>query len=189
MLFKGERLRPGLHASGRLNWSWSYTNEPMFSTGFEAWLDENGGRARFWHGSLRHGNSTYFVSLDVRPQPFGGLRWWFVCPRSGRKVAKLHMPLGAYQFASRKAYRLPYNSQRSDARERLRSRATKLRRRLGDHEGEIGDDLLKPKWMRWPTFNRKADELFATEQASEQAWVGNRREILAPVRVGCKIVR
>jgi hypothetical protein len=171
-LFKGQRLRPGLHAWGRLNWNWTYTNEPMFSTEFEAWLNETGGRARFRHGSLRHGESSYFVSLVTRPQPFGGLRWWFLCPRSGRRVAKLHMPLGAYQFASRKAYRLPYHSQRADSRERLRSRATKMRRRLGDAEGDVGDDITKPKWMRWRTFERKADKLFAMEEASEAAWAG-----------------
>src|SRR6187397_2323921 len=102
-------------------------------------------------------------SLYARPQPFGGLRWWFICPRSGRRAAKLHMPLGAYQFASRKAYRLPYCSQRADAPERLRSRAIKLRQQLGDAEGDIGDGIIKPKWMRWRTFDRKADKLFAIE--------------------------
>jgi hypothetical protein len=80
----------------------------------------------------------------ARPQLFGGLRWWFICPRSGRRVARLHMPLGAYQFAARKAYRLPHNSQRGTAQDRLRSRAIKLRRQLGDADGEIGDDLYKP---------------------------------------------
>jgi hypothetical protein len=96
MLFKGERLRPGLHALGRLSWNWTYSNEPMFSTEYDAWLNESGGQARFRHGSLCHGDSSYFVSLVARPQPFGGLRWWFICPRSGRTVAKLHMPRGAY---------------------------------------------------------------------------------------------
>jgi hypothetical protein len=79
------------------------------------------------------------------------------------------MPLGAYQFAARTAYRLPYNSQRGTAQDRLRSRAVKLRRRLGDTDGEVGDDLFKPKWMRWRSFDRKAEEIFALEEAADGA--------------------
>ena len=37
-------------------------------------------------------------------QPFGGRRWWFICPRTGRRVLKLHKPSGALTFASRQAY-------------------------------------------------------------------------------------
>jgi hypothetical protein len=29
----------------------------------------------------------------TRPH-LGGLRWWFVCPRSNRRVRKLYLPLG-----------------------------------------------------------------------------------------------
>lgn len=39
--------------------------------------------------------------LGARPQPLGGRRWFFVCPRTGESVAKLHLPSGAYAFASR----------------------------------------------------------------------------------------
>jgi len=156
MLFEAKRLQPGLYSAGRLNWTSAYSDEPIFSTSFEAWLNPAGGNVTFRHGSVKYGDYTYSVSLYARRQPFGGLRWWFICPRSGAKASKLHMPLGAYQFASRKAYRLPYYSQRADDRERLRSRALKLRRGLGDAEGDIGDDLFKPKWMRWRTFDRKA---------------------------------
>jgi hypothetical protein len=171
LLFKGHRLQPGLYASGGMQWQWAYTGEPTFSTHYEAWLDQWGGAAKFNHDTYRHGRSTYLVSLVARPQPFGGLRWWFICPRSGRRVAKLHMPLGAYQFAARKAYRLPYNSQRGTVEDRLRSRAMKLRRRLGDADGEAGDELYKPKWMRWRTFDRRAEHLFALEEAADAMFV------------------
>jgi hypothetical protein len=134
-------------------------------------LPETGGAVKFSHYTYRHGHSNYFVSLVARPQPFDGRRWWFICPRCGRRVAKLHMPLGAYQFASRKAYRLPYNSQRGNVEERLRSRAIKLRRQLGDAHGEVGDELYKPKWMRWPTFERKAQQMFRLEEAADAQFV------------------
>jgi hypothetical protein len=53
-------------------------------------------------------DSDYTITLETTSQPFGGLRWWFVCPRSGKRVSELHLPNGAYTFA----YRLGYLSQR-----------------------------------------------------------------------------
>ena len=57
----------------------------------QPWLNPAGGNVTFRHGSRKYGDYTYSVSLYARPQPFGGLRWWFICPRSGAKVSKLHM--------------------------------------------------------------------------------------------------
>jgi hypothetical protein len=28
-------------------------------------------------------------------------------------------------------------------------------------DGGIGDHIAKPKWMRWPTYDRKLEEVFA----------------------------
>jgi len=41
-------------------------------------------------------------------------------------------------------------------------RAFKLRDRLGGRGG-IGDYIAKPKWMRWPTYERKLEEVAAAE--------------------------
>jgi hypothetical protein len=41
-------------------------------------------------------------------------------------------------------------------------RAFKLRRRLGD-DGGIGDCVPKPRWMRWPTYERKIKQIAAAE--------------------------
>jgi hypothetical protein len=30
--------------------------------------------------------------------------------------------------------------------------------------GGIGDHIPKPKWMRWPTYDRKLEEVFAAEE-------------------------
>jgi hypothetical protein len=55
------------------------------------------------------------IYLVASRPPFGGLRWWFVCPRSRRRVRMLHLPLGAHRFACRRAYRLAYVSHRGAA--------------------------------------------------------------------------
>jgi hypothetical protein len=72
-----------------------------------------------------------WIELATTPQPFGGRRWWFVCPRTGARVAKLHLPPGVSTFASRRAYRLAYKCQRETPYDRAIRRALKLRRRSG----------------------------------------------------------
>ena len=34
----------------------------------------------------------YRVRLQRSPQPFGGMRWWFECPRTGARCVKLYLP-------------------------------------------------------------------------------------------------
>jgi hypothetical protein len=47
-------------------------------------------------------------------------------------------------------------------------RAFKLRGKLGA-EGGIGDYVEKPKWMRWQTYDRKLEEIFAAEERCSTA--------------------
>jgi hypothetical protein len=91
---------------------------------------------------------------------------WFICPRSGRRVSKLHLPPGALLFASRCAYRLGHHSQRQTDRDGALSRAFKARRRLGDPDG-IGGFIRKPKGMHWQTFHRLMAKVEAAENIVE----------------------
>src|SRR5262249_39828612 len=91
-----------------------------------------------------------WIRLEASRPHFGGLRRWFRCPRTGRLVAKLYLPLGGWHFRSRKAYRLPYASQREAGEERAERRARKLRRKLGG-DPEAEDLPTKPARMRWKT--------------------------------------
>ncbi len=89
-----------------------------------------------WDGERRE--LDYLIHLETTAQPFGGRRWWWICPRTGRRAVKLYLPNGAFTFASRQAYRLAYRSQRETARDRALRRAFKLREKLGG-DGGIGD--------------------------------------------------
>ena len=109
-------------------------------------------RADYWTGRLHQIETP--VDLIATAQPFGGHRWWFVCPRTGDRVAKLYLPLGALRFSSRHGYRLAYHSQRETPSDRATSRAFKLRRKLGS-EGGIGERIRKPKGMHRQTFERE----------------------------------
>jgi len=94
-----------------------------------------------WDGERRE--SDYWIQLETTPQPFGGRRWWFVCPQTGGRAAKLYLPNGAFTFASRRAYRLAYACRREPAHYRALRRAFKLRGKLGA-EGGIGDYVRNP---------------------------------------------
>src|SRR5262249_47098584 len=77
----------------------------------------------------------------------------FVCPRTGHRAARLHLPPGTYTFASRQAHQLAYPSQRETPPDRALSRAFALRRKLGA-TGGTGAYIAKPKGMHWRTFER-----------------------------------
>jgi hypothetical protein len=119
----------------------------------------------------------YFTAVGYNPRfhssrlakswpPFGGLRWWFVCPRLNRRVRKLYLPLGGRPFRSRLAYRLAYASQRETLGDRASRTTRKLCRRLG---GDPEDDSYpdKPRRMRWNTYNRLMDKLVAADRLAD----------------------
>jgi hypothetical protein len=93
------------------------------------------------------------IRLTYTRPTYGGRRWWMICPYSGRRVAKLHIPPGGDRFASRLAWRLPYQSQRSAHCDRVFDCLFKLQRKLGSPEGwEAG--LWRPKGMWRRTYER-----------------------------------
>jgi hypothetical protein len=164
-------VKPGHHRSGSIVWTRVGTGEEVASIRYEAHMGVDSGQVRLrytatrtWDGEKR--DSDYSIMLVTTLQPFGGRRWWFRCPRSGDLVSKLHLPNGAFTFASRRAYRLGYRSQRETPRDRSLSRAFALRRKIGD-EGGIGDYIEKPKWMRWRTFERAMERVNGAEEIVE----------------------
>ena len=98
---------------------------------------------------------------------YGGQRWWFQCPRTGRRTTKLYLPNGGWHFWSRQAYRLEYACQREDKFSRLQRRAATLNRQLGGEGWSTWDSPpSKPKWMRWQTYDLKYERW---ERAAERA--------------------
>ena len=164
------RDRPECAWAGSIVWTNTKTGERAASIGYEAHLGRESGRVRLRYTTSRRDGerreSDYWIELVTTPQPFGGQRWWFICPRTGVRAAKLHLPNGAFTFASRRAYRLAYACQREPAHERALRRAFKLRSKLGAEDG-IGDYVAKPKWMRWQTFERAMTKIDKAEEVVE----------------------
>jgi len=166
---------PNCSQSGSLVWTNTTTGERIGSIGYEAHLGQESGGVRLrytttrWDGERR--DSDYRIELETTPQPFGGRRWWFICPRTGVRVARLYLPNGAYTFASRQAYRLAYRSQRETPYDRALRRGFKLQAKLGG-DGGIGDYIPKPKWMRWRTYDQKVEEICAAEEVVDAHLLG-----------------
>jgi hypothetical protein len=165
-LIRDRLFRPGTW-SGSIIWSEVDSGRKVACIGYEAHMGEERGWVRLrytktntWSGQKTH--QDYCIDLATTPQPFGGRRWWWVCPWRDGLVAKLYKPAEGWIFASRKAHRLAYRSQRQSPHDRALSQAFKRRWRLGSREG-IGDYIPKPKAMHWATFDRKMKRVQAAE--------------------------
>ena len=57
------------------------------------------------------------IELERTKPHYGGVRWWFSCPKCGLRVSRLHKPSHTEYFFCRHCYDLTYESvQLSDAR-------------------------------------------------------------------------
>jgi len=141
----------GKWCSGDWGW-WNGDNEKIASIGYQLERrDETNARLRL---DYRRNDEpvAYTVTLIAEPCRFGGIRWFAICPHTGRKVSKLYLPPGATRFLARKTWRLAYRSQNKSAGiDRLCCRRDcALFRKLKSDDPELP---LKPKWMRWKTYD------------------------------------
>ncbi|ACL63271.1 hypothetical protein [Methylobacterium nodulans] len=165
-LLRDRAVRPGHTTAGTLTWSSPHSEQTRASIGYTAILGQEHGRIRLQYRTAQRGTAIdhdYTIALLATAQPFGGWRWWFICPKAGTRTAKLYLPSGAAIFASRQAHRLAYWSQRESPRNRAISRAFKLRHQLGDRHGGIGCYIDKPKGMHRSTFERRIARLQRAE--------------------------
>jgi len=114
---------PGKGTAG--TWSWLYPGqEPHASIKYTADLRDPEQAWCELRYAVRDVPVTCFVRLTTTTPRYGGLRWWFVCPRPrtdggpGRRVAKLHLPPGARHFGSRESYGLAYRSSQENGKDR-----------------------------------------------------------------------
>jgi hypothetical protein len=102
-----EALHPRLNTAGC--WAWSVNGQEIGAISY-CWRQ---GAAELLLNYTCNGTPVSQTVTLVRSQPhFGGARWWFLCPATHQRVRTLFLPPGAQRFASRRAYRLRYQSQR-----------------------------------------------------------------------------
>ncbi|HEV7266420.1 MAG TPA: hypothetical protein VGN83_16090 [Falsiroseomonas sp.] len=146
-----------------IRWQWTRHGEvaPWAIVDVHLSLCSDGGSARLSfdvaHFHRPTGPQHQTVRLDPTPCRFGGVRWWWICPATGRRCAKLYLPNGGLRFLSRGpgAYGLAYASQRADDMQRSHGRLARLHRRLGGKYRYFDEPPpARPKWMRRATYDR-----------------------------------
>ena len=140
--------RDGAHMWGSLRWTCG--RQHAGSSRYAAKLHEPGEeRLELVFARMRQGerNETYQTVWLTNTRPhYGGKQWWMLCPVTGHRVGKLHLPSGGDIFASRKAWRLGYQSQRNAPYDRAFERLFRLQRKLGCEQG-FERPIFKPKGM------------------------------------------
>lgn len=165
MLRKGW-LKDGQCGTGRLTWSDGTGWSASISYQYDMLVPENA-RLTLIYRNRRVGEEWIDRRQEVRlvytAPPFGGRRWWLLCPVSNNRAAKLYLPAGGDVFASRKAWGIAYRSQRSQARDRAFERLFALQRRLGCPEG-WEQPIWRPKGM-WQRTYRRFEERYWEQDA------------------------
>jgi hypothetical protein len=153
-------------------WSWQRPDEPHPLAEVRISLSLGDGHAEAClnydidHPGGRTGPQEERVSLIATPCRFGGVRWWWLCPATGRRCSKLYLPNGGLRFLSRGrgAYELDYMSHRGPVVTRLLRRSHRLRKKLdlADSSADASPPQ-KPKGMHWKTYLRILSTVAATE--------------------------
>lgn len=102
----------------------------------------------------------YEVMVTATTPHFGGRRWWFQCPYTGRRVAKVYLFPSMERFCSRLALNPAptYACQRESGHQRTIGRRRRIRMKLAAPMNFHEPIECKPKWMRWRTFWRLANK-------------------------------
>ncbi len=173
----------GDYRAGALVWTSVATGEKVASIGFQACLlDPDAAWVRL-HYSANGRAEDYRVRLSRSPCHYGGHRWWWICPRSSRRVAKLYLPPGTTVFAARQAYRLAYRSQRETALDRSHNRQSRLYRRLGtEYKYFEQAPPRRPKGMHRSTYERLTAEVYGAMEVHNEVFEIGAASILARLK-------
>jgi hypothetical protein len=114
--------------------------------------------------ALRNGYPLAGIKITTTPAGFGGARTWFLCPACARRCCILYYhPVRAW--ACRVCCNGRYASETEGPVKRLYRKARKLRRRLGQTDGNMFLPFPgKPDGMHWSTYLTLRKEGLAIEK-------------------------
>jgi hypothetical protein len=165
-------VRPGVLAGLHfIRWFSTYWEEEIASGLISASME---GEDEGWF-RIRIGSLDQTIILVSKVRHFGGRQWYFVCPVMNRCVSVLWKPPGATRFCSRQSWgsrRVAYASQFLDPDNRAHRGKAKIKERLiGDCDPDEWELPPKPKWMRWPTYNRLVERFDCYEEVLDRGIV------------------
>ena len=156
-LYKHYRMGHALAAFGQ-TCNWSRNGVKHSSVGFEFDLRGEAPYLRLYYTHETTRRMDYKIRLVKTKPHYGGERWWFVCPFTGKRCGVLYSPAGQPYFASRKVFGLSYTCQRENAWDRALRRYQKKQDQYG--APEWADAWFpRPKGMHMRTYQRRLAEL------------------------------
>lgn len=164
-MVKQGAIGEGCFRSGNWVWTNKETGEQMSRIGYECnTLDK---ADSYLHLSYKFTNSDQSVNYKVRlvrtyPR-YGGVRFWFICPERGKRVAKLYLIPSDGRFVSRHVYKVYYASQMRGKSDRVIDKKWKILEKV---DGTYFPQ--RPKGMHQKTFDRIADKFYAQEELCER---------------------
>ena len=122
---------------------------------------------------LELGSEDHWLELVTEARHFGGRQWYFLCPRTGRRVSVLWKPPGAQSFACRQAWgrQVAYGSQFQSPYHRASSAVQDIQRRLRKepYTPLVGDELPpRPKGMHRRTYEKTVRRYEAYKTITDQ---------------------
>jgi hypothetical protein len=106
--------------------TWSRGGEPIGNISYRVIGGEEPESLRLIYTITKHDSGEkkdldYPVRLTTTPLPWGGQRYWFICPAvgCGRRVNVLYLAPGGEYFACRHCYRLSYRSRQDGYSDRV----------------------------------------------------------------------
>ena len=152
-----------------LRWTSNATGETTSTAQFSystrpdgKWLRLQYAVTRYSDGERINVDETF--RLEAFSQPFGGIRWYVICPDRQVRCQCLYLPPGATHFRSRQGFRarLQYYSQTQPPHLRVFERGRSIAARVlkagppdWQEKYRDWDFPPKPPWMRWKTYNRQ----------------------------------
>lgn len=165
---------PGTYKYGTLHWTCG--GEPSGSISYFADMTEcNNSKLilSYTRGTDEEKESVrQEIRLTYTEPHYGGRRWWMICPYRGIRVGKLYLPCGGDRFASRKAWRLAYQSQRSSHHDRPFDRLFRLQKKLGGTQGWEAGLAPKPKGMWHRTYEDMWQKYYELDEQCAAYMIG-----------------
>ncbi|MEE4537530.1 MAG: hypothetical protein V2J51_03435 [Erythrobacter sp.] len=166
MIRKGFAV-PGSSRTGNLRWTRG--GQPSGNISYTCWMFEPDDARLELRFSIpdrmtdERKHCTQNIRLSYTVPRYGGKRWWMHCPVNGARVGKLYVPPGGDIFASRRAWRIGYRSQRGTRQDRTFEKLFRIQRRLNSEEG-WGAIPMRPKGMHHRTYERHLERYFAIDE-------------------------
>lgn len=170
-MLRNHKAAPGQFVRGSL--AWTSRGQPSGNISYscdmrdpdDAWLE-----LRFTVTTRSTGERRDYVQrvrLSFTVPPFGGKRWWMHCPADGSRAGILFCPRGADTFASRKAWRLGYQSQRNSSSDKVFERLFRLQSKLGGEQGWGAGIARRTKGMWNRTYERHFQRFLELSEACD----------------------